>query len=137
MKIYLAGAFSGWRDGVISALSGYPIEFYDPRTDTDQSSICSFTGEDRAGVVASDVIFCYAQQGYENVGMAWEVGIALQAKIPIILVAEIDFVFPLLVGSALRVFTAMPPALNYLAEWAETGNEMKAAYSAHNKSSRP
>jgi len=41
------------------------------------------------------------------------------------------------VGSALRVFTAMPPALNYLAEWAKTGDEIKAAYSALNKSSRP
>ena len=47
MKIYLAGAFSGWRDNVIKSLSGCNIEFHDPRTDTEQTSICAFTIGDK------------------------------------------------------------------------------------------
>jgi len=136
IKIYLAGAFSGWRDNVIASLSSYPIEFYDPRTDTDQSSICSFTTDDKNGVANSSAILCYAQEGHENVGLAWEAGIAVQAKVPLILVAEVDFIFPLLAGSALRIFTSIPPAMDYFAEWAKTGNELKAAYGAYYKSAR-
>ena len=136
MRIYLAGAFSGWRDDVISALSNYDITFYDPRTDTDQSSIHSFTMGDKNGVVESDAILCYAQQGHENLGMAWEIGIAVQAKVPVILVAETDFIFPLLAGSALRIFTDIRESLNYLGAWASTGNELKAAYESYYKSAR-
>ena len=149
MKIYLAGAFSGWRDGVINSLQDkvvkapyaqchdpVSIEFYDPRNDTDQSSICSFTRDDKEGVEGSDAILCYAQQGHENIGMAWEAGIAVHAKVPLILVADIDFVFPLLAGSALRIFTSMPPTLDYFAEWAQTGDELKAAYGAYYKSGK-
>ena len=136
LKIYLGGAFSGWRDGVISALNGCNITFYDPRTDTDQSSIHTFTTDDKNGVAGSDAILCYAQQGHENLGMAWEAGIAVQAKVPIILVAETDFVFPLLAGSALRIFTDIKPALNYFGEWARTGDELKAAYFAYYRCSK-
>jgi hypothetical protein len=137
MKIYLAGAFTGWRDDVIFSLNAYDIEFYDPRKDTDQSSIQAFTGEDKEGVTGSDAVLAFDIQGHENIGMAWEVGIAVQAGVPVILVAEVDFVFPLLAGSALRIFTKMPPALNYFGTWARTGDELQAAYGALQASSKP
>lgn len=136
MKIYLAGAFSGWRDDVIKALKKYDVEFYDPRTDTDQSSIHTFTTEDKNGVTGSDAILCFAQEGHENLGMAWEVGIAVQAKKPIILVAETSFIFPLLAGSALRIFTNMDAAIEYFQVWAKEGNELKAAYHSYYKAAR-
>ena len=66
LKIYLGGAFSGWRDDVIDSLPKSTVEFHDPRTDTDQSSIHAFTMGDKNGVTSCDAMLAYAQEGREN-----------------------------------------------------------------------
>jgi len=126
MKIYLAGAFSGWRDSVIEGAPDH--EYYDPRKDTDQTAICRFTLGDQEGVESCEMLFCYDEEGHENIGMSWEIGVASANRIPIILCTTKKFIFPIHAGAALRIMTDLDTALFYLNALSETHNELKAAY---------
>lgn len=124
-KIYLAGAFTSWRKQI---LENTKHDYYNPETDTDQSSICRFTSGDIDGVKLCDMIFVYSEEGSENVGSSMEIGVAVACKIPVILCTNKKFIFPLHAGAALRILNGLDVGIFYLNALYESENEFEAAY---------
>ncbi len=139
MRFYLAGPFVGfehdgrayndWRDYVIEQLKEKHT-FSDPRHN-DQSCPASFTLQDIEGVLSSDGVLHYRTPRGEDTGSSLEHGIALGASrrgpaIPIILVDEHPFPFPLLSASAKRTFTRLPEAMLYLGLLSSWDKEFEA-----------
>lgn len=136
MKLYTAGSFvpykdyKDWRDFLIEKVPHH--QFIDPRNNN-QDSPMFFTREDLESVIKSDGLILYRTTIGEDIGSAWEHGIACGAsiigkKIPTIYIDERMFPHPILSASAKRTFTNLEGAvvyLNYLKTW---DKEFEAIY---------
>ncbi len=145
--IYLAGPFTGygdhedWRDYVTSQVPA--LRFYDPRTHSSQTSSAEFTRDDLLlGVGKARLVFVFNPKGnyhVDVVGLALEVGAAFAYRIPVVLCDENSWIFPMLSGVALRLFTSLETATIYLNHYSHSSREFDAYYatiSASPKSSR-
>ena len=142
IKCYLAGSFVAlegypdWRDAVEEAL-GDAMSFYDPRTDTPQTSIASFVSGDLQGVGNSDVVF-YFVTGAGDVGAVAECtwGLAKNKLIILCVKEGVTLVHPFIIGLCRRMFIGLPTGIAYLKNLATFGlqDEFKAIYATMNKS---
>ncbi len=138
IQCYLAGSFipfggcEDWRDYVESNCLCGKISFYDPRSDTEQESIASFTSQDLKGVGSSDVIFCFMDKNAGEVGSAAECGFGLAKNRMVILCIgeDVDFPHPFMLGLARRVIIGLDAGIEYLKGLADYGieNEFAVAY---------
>lgn len=90
MKVYLAGGMrSGWQDVVAHELQG-SVSLIDPRTHGLKDET-NYTSWDILGVIHADLVFAYLESDNPSgVGMAFEIGYAKAAGIPIIFVEAPD-----------------------------------------------
>lgn len=125
---YLAGPFTtpDWRDRVLAEVSG--IDFLDPRTDSRQGAIFEFVGDDLNHAAQCDICFVYAPNGRGEIGAAIEAAYALAKGRTVVLCAEAEFVHPMLVGIAARVFFGLETGIRYLRNLAKFDKETDAAY---------
>lgn len=140
IKCYLAGAFvsfgeygeyDDWRDFIKEKL-GDEMEFYDPRTDTQQGSIATFVYQDLVnGVEGNDVVF-YFVTGSGEVGAAVECERAeCKNKLVVLCIdREVNVVHPVLFGIARRVVIGIETGIAYLQNLAKYGleSEFEAIY---------
>ncbi|MEK7646971.1 MAG: nucleoside 2-deoxyribosyltransferase domain-containing protein [Patescibacteria group bacterium] len=135
IKVYLAGAFVpymtylDWRNYVKERLD-HDIDFYDPRKDTNQTSIAHFVYEDlERGVVESDLVF-YFVTGVGDVGAAAECAFGIaKGKFVVLCVNDgVRMVHPFVLGMGKRVFIGLDAGMAYLKNLAKYG--LKDEYTA-------
>ena|SRR3989344_8891943 len=136
IRCYLAGGFvpfgqyKDWRDYVKERV-GDKMEFYDPRIDTDQSSIATFVYQDLRGVGSCDIVFDFVT-GWGDVGETAEDQEGnSKGKLVVLCINDgVRLVHPFLFGISRRVFMGMETGIVYLLNLAEYGldNEFEAIY---------
>lgn len=137
IKCYLAGGFVSfgkypdWRDYIKEELSDL-MDFYDPRTDTNQTSISTFVYEDLAGVESCDLVF-YFVTSIGDVGASIECERAHSRNKLVVLCVKapgVTIVHPFLIGIARRFFIGIDTGVTYLKNLTELGldNEFQAIY---------
>ena len=144
LRVYLAGSFQkfggwpDWRDYVIERCTKHAIEFYNPRSETDQGCIASFVAGDLAGVRSCDVVFCYLT-GSGDIGASIECEHGRMNKKNIVLCADksVTVVHPFLLGIARRFLIGPDTGIQYLKYLAKAGmeHEFDAIYAVMRKSS--
>lgn len=121
MRVYFAGGMiSNWQDKVATELmslkKNQTLELIDPRYYSNQNdSAQTFVTEDLDFVRDSDVIFAFMEEsnptGY---GMVWEMAVAREHKIPIIVVWEKEKQEPFVFTNALYLTTSLDDGIKYL-----------------------
>ncbi len=135
IRCYLAGSFTAfegyadWRDYVKEKVSG--MDFYDPRTDTNQGSIATFVYQDLSGVDGCDVVFYFVtNSGDVGASIECERGNS-RNKIVVLCVKEgVGIVHPFLIGISRRMFIGIEVGAKYLSNLSECGldKEFDAIY---------
>ncbi len=136
IRCYLAGGFvpfegyPDWRDFIKERVGG-KMDFYDPRTDTDQSSIATFVYQDIKGVESCDMAFYFVTNSGDvgsSIECAW--GNAKNKHVVICINGGVGLVHAFLIGIARRVFIGAETGIIYLHNLAEYGleNEFEAIY---------